>query len=204
MARVLSLTGARIRELDIESDDNMDRDPQGVSGAVFQGMSYMDLSHCCDAFHGIRKVTMIVDGDCIGGWMTGNLVKILSGATNLEKMCFSGTRISPVSPKYIFGTTTWSHLTSLSFVNVDFDQGELLDLLRRHSGILKDICLFGVCLRNGSWRVLLEGMKSSLSLEAISIDGPCEEGNKGYVIDIYVRPAALTDYLLGDGPHPLR
>src|SRR5579862_5833833 len=97
MARVLSLTGARIRELDIESDDNMDRDPQGVSGAVFQGMSYMDLSHCCDAFHGIRKVTMIVDGDCIGGWMTGNLVKILSGATNLEKMCFSGTRISPVS-----------------------------------------------------------------------------------------------------------
>ncbi|KAI9866429.1 MAG: hypothetical protein M1813_001551 [Trichoglossum hirsutum] len=203
MARVLSLTGAKIRELNIESDDDFDRESQGVDGAVFRGMSHMDMSHCCNAFRGLREVTITADEYDIDGWMTGNMAKILSVATNLESLRFDCNREFRISPKYFFSTTTWSRLTSLDFGRVTFDQGELLDLLRRHSSTLKEIQLFCVCLTNGSWRILLEGMKSSLSLKAISIDSPIEEDDEGVEIDNYMTRAALKDYLLGDGPHPL-
>ncbi|KAI9858949.1 MAG: hypothetical protein M1813_007251 [Trichoglossum hirsutum] len=203
MARVLSLTGAKIRELDVESDDDTDREDQGMDGEVFRGMSHMDLSHCCNAFRGLRKVTITASEYDIDGWMTGNTAKILSVATNLEGLLFRGNTGFRMSLKYFFSTTTWSHLTSLNFYCVIFDQGELLDLLRRHSGTLKEIDLFCVGLTNGSWRILLEGMKSSLSLEAIFIYEPNEEDDEEAVIDNYMTQAALEDYLLGDGPHPL-
>ncbi|KAH0552939.1 hypothetical protein GP486_006862 [Trichoglossum hirsutum] len=203
MARVLSLTGAKIRELSVESDDTVCGDYYGVDGAVFRGMSPMDLSHCCNAFRGLREATITADEYDIDGWMTGNMAKILSVATNLESLWFGSRSQFRISLKYIFSTTTWNRLTSLNFSWITFDQGELLDLLRRHSGTLKKIDLLCVTLTNGSWRILLEGMKSSLSLEAISIDDPCEEDDEGVMIDKYVRQAALEDYLLGDGPHPL-
>ncbi|KAI9772351.1 MAG: hypothetical protein M1839_002487 [Geoglossum umbratile] len=202
MARVLSFTGTKIRELNIERDDSIDRENQGVDGTVFRGMSHMDLSHCCNAFRGLRKVTITAKYD-IDGWMTGNTAKILSVATNLESLRFSSSGGFRISSKYFFSTTTWSRLTSLNFSWVTFDQGEFLDLLRRHSGTLKEIYLFHVCLTNGSWRILLEGMKSSLSLKSISIDDPAEEDDKGVMIDNYMTQAALEDYLLGDGPHLL-
>lgn len=44
-------------------------------------------------------------------------------------------------------------------------------------------------------------MKSSLSLQAISIDDPAEEDDEGEAINIYMERAAMKDYLLGDGPH---
>ncbi len=199
MARVLSLTGAKIRELDIESDD--DDSGEGVNGALFRGMSHINLSHCCDAFRGLRNITITADKNDVSGWMTGNLAKILSGATDLERLCVhccNGT--FPISTKYILSTIAWSRLTSLDFLYATLDQGDFLDLLRRHSGTLKDIDLFCVGLTNGSWKILLEGMKSSLSLQHISIDHPYEEDNGE---EIYLNENALENYLLGDGPHPL-
>ena len=58
MARVLSLTRTKLQELDIERDDNIDQDSRGMTGAVFRVMSPMSLSHCCDAFSGLREVTI--------------------------------------------------------------------------------------------------------------------------------------------------
>ncbi|KAI9780830.1 MAG: hypothetical protein M1839_006457 [Geoglossum umbratile] len=200
MARVLSLTGAKVRELDIESDD---REDYGVNGTVFRGMSHMDLNHCCNAFRGLCEVTINADKYDIDGWMTGNMAKILSVATNLESLWFGGSSTFHISLKHIFSTTTWSRLASLELSFVTFDQGELLDLLRRHSSTLKKIWFSYVSLINGSWRILLEGMKSSLSLEAISIYGSTEGGDEGMMIGSYMTRAAVKDYLLGDGPHPL-
>jgi hypothetical protein len=203
MARVLSLTGAKIRELNIESDDHIDGEPRGVDGAVFREMSHMNLSHCCDAFRGFRDITITAHEYDVDGWMTGNLATILSGATDLESLWFDGSRTFHISSKYIFSTTTWIRLTSLNFSQITFDQEELLDLLKRHSGTLKDLWLLYVWLTNGSWKILLEGMKSSLSLQTISIDDPAEEDDEGDAIHIYMKRAALKDYLLGDGPHPI-
>ncbi|KAH6704197.1 hypothetical protein BKA61DRAFT_183968 [Leptodontidium sp. MPI-SDFR-AT-0119] len=198
-ARVLSLTGANIRELEIESDD-ADRG-HGVDGALFRGMSQLSLSHCCDAFRGLRNITVTANETDINGWRTGNLAKILSGATDLEKLyihCSNG--MFHISTRYILGTTVWSRLTSLDFYSTTFDQGDFLDVPRRHSGTLKDIDLFCVHLTNGSWKVLLEGMKSFLSLQHVSIEDPFEEdGHEA----IYLNDDALTKYLLGDGPNPL-
>jgi hypothetical protein len=128
---------------------------------------------------------------------------ILSGAIDLENLWFDGSRTFHISLKYIFSTTTWNRLTSLNFSQVTFNQGELLDLLRRHSGTLKDLWFLCVWLTNGSWKILLEGMKSSLFLQTISIDEPAEKDDEGDTINIYMKRAALKDYLLGDGPHPI-
>jgi hypothetical protein len=152
MARVLSLTGAKIQELNIESDDNFNRDPQGVSGAVFREMSDMNLSHCYEAFRGLREVK-ITAHDYNNGWMTDNLAKILSGATDLESLWVDGSSCAfHISTKHILSTTKWSHLTSLNFSTATFDQGELLDLPRRHSGTLKDLWLFCICFLENPFR----------------------------------------------------
>ncbi|KAH7418826.1 hypothetical protein BKA64DRAFT_635941 [Cadophora sp. MPI-SDFR-AT-0126] len=199
MARVLSLTGANIRELDIERDDNDRGD--GADGALFRGMSHLNLSLCCDAFRGLRNITITANETDINGWRTGNLARILSGATDLERLrirCSDG--MFHISTRYILGTTEWSRLTSLDFYSTTFDQGDFLDVLRRHSGTLKNIDLFCVQLTNGSWIILLEGMKSSLSLQHITIEDPYEEDRDE---EIYLNDHALTNYLLGDGPNRL-
>ncbi|KAL5313292.1 hypothetical protein ACEPPN_019025 [Leptodophora sp. 'Broadleaf-Isolate-01'] len=200
MARVLSLTSANIRELEIESDDD-DRG-HGVDGALFRGMSQLNLSHCCDAFRGLRNIKITAnEADINNGWRTGNFARILSGATDLETLCIRcSDGMFHISTRYILGTTVWSRLTSLDFYSTTFDQGDFLDVLRRHSGTLKDIDLFCVHLTNGSWKVLLEGMKSFLSLQHVSIEDPFEEdGHEA----IYLHGHALRNYLLGDGPNPL-
>ena len=132
--------------------------------------------------------------------MTGHLAKILSGATDLEKLSLHGCYGDfPISTKYILSTKTWNRLASLNFMYVTVDQAEILDLLRRHSGTLKNIGLYRVRVTNGSWRIFLEGLKSSLSLRHISIDGPSDE--EGHVF--YLNQIALENYVLSDGPHPL-
>jgi hypothetical protein len=197
MARVLSLTDTKIQCLNIEQSD--ERDPVGLNGALFRGISNINLNHCCNAFRGLRNITITAADNDVDGWMSGNLARILSGATDLEKLCVYGCDGSfQISTKYILSTTAWSRLVSLDFTFVTLDQGDFLDLLRRHSGTLQNIDLFCVYLANGSWRIFLEGMKSSLSLRHISIDYPSEEGD-----DIYLDQNALENYLLGDGPHPL-
>lgn len=205
MARVLSLTGAKIRKLDIQSDEDICRDPVGVDGAVFRGISNLSMSHFCDAFRGLCEVTITADENDIDGWMTGSLAKILSGATDLERLSFDGScQAFQISTKYTLSTTAWSRLTSLNFLHASFDQKDLLDLLRRHSGTLKNVDLVCICLTNGSWKILLEGMKSSLSLQGISIFEPSEEIDEEEDIDVYLNRDALENYLLRDGPHPLQ
>ena len=199
MARVLSLTGANIRELDIESDD-YDRG-HGVDGALFRGMSQLNLSHCCDAFRGLRNIKIAAnEADINNGWRTGKLARILSGATDLERLCiccFNG--MFHISTRYILGTAVWSRLNSLEFYGMIIDQRDLLDVLRRHSSTLKKINLFSVRLTNGSWKTLLKGMKSSLTLQHITIEDPYEDSRE----KIYLHGRALDNYILGDGPNPL-
>ncbi|KFY67706.1 hypothetical protein V496_01442 [Pseudogymnoascus sp. VKM F-4515 (FW-2607)] len=208
MARVLSLTATNIHDLNIEISDDPIGDPEGVNGALFRVMSNIDLNHCCNAFRGLRSVTITADENDADGWMTGNLAKILSGATDLERLhihgCFGTFHIST---KYTLSTTAWSRLTSLDFSNATLDQRDFLDLLRRHSGTLKNINLFCVCLTNGSWKILLEGIKSSLSLQNISINYPLEGDDEDprplLPKEIYLKENALENYLFRDGPHPL-
>ncbi|KAH6696561.1 hypothetical protein BKA61DRAFT_250771 [Leptodontidium sp. MPI-SDFR-AT-0119] len=199
MARVLSLTGANIQELEIESDDD-DRG-HGVDGALFRGMSQLNLSHCCDAFRGLRNIKIAAnEADINNGWRTGNLARILSGATDLETLCIRCSNgMFHISTRYILGTAVWSRLTSLEFFGTIIDQGDFLNVLRRHSGTLKDIDLFCVRLTNGSWKILLEGMKSSLSLQRITIEDPYEDSHE----EIYLHGHAVRNYLFGDGPNPL-
>ncbi|KAH6696576.1 hypothetical protein BKA61DRAFT_623222 [Leptodontidium sp. MPI-SDFR-AT-0119] len=190
---------ANIRDFDIEGHGY--GCGHGVDGALFRAMSHLDLSHCCDAFRGLRNITITANETDINGWRTGNLAKILSGATDLERLCIHcSDGMFHISTRYILGTTVWSRLTSLDFSSTTFDQGDFLDVLRRHSGTLKDIDLNCVHLANGSWKVLLEGMKSFLSLRHVSIEDPFEEdGHEA----IYLNDDALTNYLLCEGPNPL-
>jgi len=151
-------------------------------------MSYINLSHCYNAFRGLCNITITADENDVDGWITGNLAKILSVATDLERLCVYGADGTfHISTKYILSTTTWSRLTSLDFLYTTLDQGDFLDLLRRHSGTLEDIDLFCICLTNGSGKILLEGTKPSLSLQHISIDHPSEEDGK----EIYLNKNAV-------------
>lgn len=100
--------------------------------------------------------------------------------------------------------TTWSQLTSLTLVDTCVDQKDFLDLLTRHSGTSKIINLCVVGLTDGLWKILLERIKSSLSLRDIDIDSPYEKDNEHDEIEIYWGRNALTSYPLGDGPHPLQ
>ena len=164
----------------------------------------MDMSHCCDAFRGLREVKITFDDLNGDGWVMGNFPKILSGAIDLECLWVSGSCCFYISAQDILGTTTWSHLTCLDFSNAAFDQGELVDLLRRHSATLLDVRLLCIFLADGSWESLLRGMKSYLSLQDISIQDASEFGETGEVpVEIDIEEATLKDYLLGNGPHPL-
>lgn len=200
LARVLSFTGAKIRKFSVQSLEGYG----GIDGAVFGGMSQSNLSHCCNAFRGLREVSITATKRNVDGWMTGNLAKILSGAANLETLRFNGctSETFPISTKFILSTTT-CQLTSLTLVDTCVDQKDFLDLLTRHSGTLKNINLCVIGLIDGSWKILLEGMKSSLSLRNIDIDWPYEKDNEHNEIYIYWDRNVLTSYLLGDGLHPL-
>ena len=202
LARVLSFTGAKIRKFSIQSLEGYG----GIDGAVFGGMSQSNLSHCYNAFCGLREVSITATKRNVDGWMTRNLPKILSGAANLETLRFNGCsgESFPISTEFILSTTTWSQLTSLTLVDTCVDQKDFLDLLTRHSGTLKIINLCVVGLTDGLWKILLEGMKSSLSLRDIDIDSPYEKDNEHNEIEIYWDRNALMSYLLGDGPHPLQ
>ncbi|KAI9785347.1 MAG: hypothetical protein M1839_000365 [Geoglossum umbratile] len=200
MARVLSLTGVKIRKFNVEPHYSIDR---RSSGGPFRGISQTDLSLCCDAFRGLREVTVTVNQDA-DGWVRGDLARILSCATDLESLYVYGSSFTiDATPKCFLSTMTWSRLTSLHLDGFTLDQGRLLDFLRRHSDTLEDLGLSWICLSNGSWKSLLEGMKSSLSLRTVSINAFAEEYHKGMIDDVFIEEAALEDYLLGDGPHPL-
>ncbi|KAH0547959.1 hypothetical protein GP486_008300 [Trichoglossum hirsutum] len=200
--RALSLTGAQVPELDMELNVFFDHEYSHLYGGVFQGMSNMDFGHCCDAFRGLRKVTMTVSPGKMDGWTAGKLAVILSGATELEDLSFYSCSWGfPIQTSWIFGTTTWHRLTNLGIGHVTLDQEELLSLLKRHSRTLKDLRLYRIFLTNGagSWESLLEGIKACLSLETILITDPddlCEE-------EIYIDPEKLDDYIMGNGPNPL-
>ncbi|KFY50517.1 hypothetical protein V495_00201 [Pseudogymnoascus sp. VKM F-4514 (FW-929)] len=202
MARVLSLTGTKIHDFNIETNDDPigDRNPVGVNGALFRVMSSSNLNHCCKAFRGLRSVTIAADENDVDGWMTGNLAEMLSGATDLEKLNINACHPHfQIPTKYILSTTTWSRLTSLRFTHVALDQRDFLELLIRHSGTLKDIDLFSVCLTNGSWKILLEGLKPHFSLQRISIDYPSEQNGESYK-EIYLKlKHASKSWLLNDG-----
>ena len=100
VARALSLTSTKIRDLEIERDDDCSRGLEGMNGALFRGMLDINLNHCCDAFRRLRNVTITADGDDIDGWMTGKLAKILSGATRLERLCVYGCYLSHIHKIY--------------------------------------------------------------------------------------------------------
>ena len=202
MTLVLSLTGTNIRELDIEDDDAIP-ERAGVTGRVFRGMSTMSLGHCCNAFRDLRKISMEISEVDIYGWKTGYPAEIISCATNLEYLWLSGDGYDLIPVKYLLSTTVWSRLTSVSLIRLALDQEELVDFLRRHAGTLKDLWLFDVDLRSGSWDIVLERMKSLLSLQTVSIQEVIGRDNEGDMIDIYMTQAAVEDYLLGDGFHPL-
>ena len=200
MARAVSLSGTKIRDLEIERDDDLSRDPEGIIGAVFQEMSDTNLSHCCNTFRGLRNVTITTNGEHVDGWTTGNLAKILSSATKLESLCLHCCDgFFHIPTKHVLGTTTWSRLASLDFAYTNLDQGEFLHLLKRHSHTLTNLNLFCVCLRNGSWKPLLEEVKSSLSLRHFSINHLAEDDWE----EIYLDQGALDNYLFENGPYPL-
>ena len=161
----------------------------------------MDVSHCFNAFRGLREVNIAASEFGADGWMTGNFAKILSAATDLQTLAFFFGYLD----LSLFHKTRFRHydLTCLIFSAAGFYQGELLDLLRRHSATLLEVQLLDIHLINGSWTVLLEGMKSYLSLQNIRIDWSTEEDDdEGEEVDVVIEQSALQKYL-GDGPHPL-
>ena len=197
----LSLTGTNIRELHIESDDTTP-ESSGMSATAFREMSSMSLGHCCNAFRELRRVSMEIKNDVIDGWMPGHLAEILSSDTNLEYLWFDGGGYGTISVKYALSTTVWSHLMKLSLFDVALDQAELLDLLRRHSGTLKDLWLYRVYLIDGSWEVVVEWMKASLSLKNVRIENVTGSNDEGSMIDIFLPRSATRDYFLGNGHNP--
>ncbi|KAH6721993.1 hypothetical protein BKA61DRAFT_666742 [Leptodontidium sp. MPI-SDFR-AT-0119] len=65
IAYVLSLTGANIRDFDIEGHDY--NCGHSVDKALFRAMSHLDLSYCCDAFRGLRNITITANETDING-----------------------------------------------------------------------------------------------------------------------------------------
>ena len=193
LSRVLSLTDTKLQELKIESDDNSNRDECGITKAAFREMSHM--SHCCDAFRSLRKITITAHVDDVDGWMTGHMAEILSCATDLEHLDIIGIIVGyndRIPARYFLRTSTWSRLTSLSLANTVLDQGELLGLLGRHLGTLNELCLHGISLTNGLWEVVLEWMKLSLSLQIVQINYVAEKDNEENLANITVGPSAQT------------
>jgi hypothetical protein len=200
MARILSLTGTKLRELDVESDDH---DESGLTGAMFDVMSSMCLTHCRNVFRGLRKVSLSATQEGFGGPMRENAAQILSCAKDLEYLCIQGLHRDRIMAKYFLSTSTWKALTVLNLFNVVFKQEEFLDVLRRHSGTLRDLGLLGVTLTDGTWRPVLECMKHSLSLRKVQIMSVVGEDDEGHAMDVPIPEGALKDYILADGPYPL-
>lgn len=102
MARVMSLTNTQVQDLIIEENDDPYRSEVGVNGALFRGMSNIDLIHFCSAFRGLRNIMITVDDTEVDGWMTGHLARILSGATDLEQLYIHGYYGTFKYPQNIF------------------------------------------------------------------------------------------------------
>lgn len=203
VCRILSLTDTKIRELRVEDAETEDHECGGLTAEAFQEMSLLDSSHCRNVFRGIRTLDLTAQDEAKGGWIIGQLADFLSCATELENLSITGCFCCPLRPEHFLRTTTWRCLTTLSLFHTIFCQEELLAFLRRHSTTLKDLSFFFVGVRNGSWKAVLTGMKSSLSLQSIDVFDLHELNDDGYGTDVFVPVAAVRGYLLGDDCHPL-
>jgi hypothetical protein len=68
IARVLSHTDAKVRQLDIRPHNFFAGDSPALSKEVFQTMSNMDMRHCCNAFRGLRKYAAGHEFRTLGLW----------------------------------------------------------------------------------------------------------------------------------------
>jgi hypothetical protein len=97
LARVLSLTGARMPKLVINSEYGpFDGATGAIDDALFAAISAVDLNHCCEAFRSLWKVKITAEVDHANPRVTANLVKMLSGATDLESLKYGGTWSRPL------------------------------------------------------------------------------------------------------------
>ena len=117
MVRVMSLTNTKIQCLSIDHGDDACKEDVllGVDGELFRGMSNINLNHCCNAFRSLRDIKLTTKGEDADedGWMTGHLAKILSGATDLEKLYLHGACGNfSISTRYILST---KNVESLGF-----------------------------------------------------------------------------------------
>ncbi|KAI8964805.1 hypothetical protein F5Y11DRAFT_70953 [Daldinia sp. FL1419] len=65
----------------------------------------------------------------------------------------------------------WDHLDSLTLGNITCERHDLMSMLRRHKGTLKELCLRDIKLRSTSWQVLLPKIRKTMDLDDACICG---------------------------------
>ena len=167
MCRILSVTDNKIRELRIENAEATEEAFNGLTAEIFDEMSLLDASHCCNVFRGLQALELTAAAeDC---WSTSQLADFLSYATGLEDLSINGCGFSLLHAEPFLSSLTWCSLAALSLTRTTLSEEKLLAFLRRHAATLKNLSLLDVDLRTGSWKVVLRQINSLLSLRTIHV-----------------------------------
>ncbi|KAI1396662.1 hypothetical protein F4819DRAFT_120245 [Hypoxylon fuscum] len=65
----------------------------------------------------------------------------------------------------------WDHLDSLTLGNITCERQDLMSMLKRHKGTLKELCLRDIRLRSTSWQILLPKIRRTMDLDDACICG---------------------------------
>ena len=141
-----------------------DNDCSGLSHAILN-MSSSELHHANNAFRNLKRICLkidskpIIDGEGLVFFLrwpatlaSGSIAKILGTATHLEilELMLDSSFYEPPNAVDSFakliGTTTWTHLRSISLGHMVLHEEEFLDLFNRHRQILQSLRLDQVTL----------------------------------------------------------
>ncbi|KAK2598146.1 hypothetical protein QQS21_005697 [Conoideocrella luteorostrata] len=189
MCSAMKLACTSIQQLSVDyfvdcyqSDRRLTR---GISPGSFLFSSH-DLELCYAAFSQLRKISFSL---CPASTdyernilMEGNIATVLAAATELKELRFDFTCDSNDVPLEKFlGTHVWPQLRSISLLNKEMSEDELVALLKRHCKTLKVLCLDSCELYGGTWASAAQKMCQWLALESatffdlIEREGPCRQ-----------------------------
>jgi hypothetical protein len=147
---------------------------------AFACLSVSQLRELRPSFCNIQNLVLAVDSVATATcskW-DADFSTFLSAFENLSSLTleFPPGHLKPLST-VLDVLPTFAQLKHLSLVNAQFRAGDLLEFLKRHRHVLKEMDLYGVGLVRGDWRDFLAEVGGELSLDRLRV---CSIHQDGY------------------------
>lgn len=203
MCRAFSINNIKVQELSIDYMPTGSGKPaNGISVGSFY-VHKRDLVHFCNTFRSLRRIRFSLSMRAIHReremLQSGNLPRVLAAAHLLEDLSFDFAPLEQHALPFdeILGEQKWHHLRSISLSSIHMHGTDLTGFFERQHDTLRIVRLDNIRLKTGSWRDMIEWMRSFMVLEKASLQDLSEVINPGNLVNVI--SADVERYLLHGG-----